>query len=266
MPGHRGTPAIAARPSLRIGILPLVVAAGLLFAIATTSSLSGVRKIGADGDNSGQVVESDPSGSPGDSPVPRGDKSPYTLAQIREIFASEAIKPRFDGQVAGWRVADYATLTEAGIGNKQIELRCEPFLAKGETATDLDFTLGYLPTDAKVHLIEGPVKWVCDDRGLVVSETYSVETELGVGEIWIERSVQAERSLEISVPSDRIDEIDVHGHKAIAIHPADDSTGLGYGLVAVIEDDVEPEFVLLEVGASNAVPFDELVKIVEGIR
>ena len=52
----------------------------------------------------------------------------------------------------------------------------------------------------------------------------------------------------------------------MAIHPADDATGLGYGFVAVIEDGEGPQYQVLKVGAIHALPFAELLKIVEGIR
>lgn len=193
-------------------------------------------------------------------------RPPFTLREAIDILDAEAKKPRFDGDVAGWRVATYQRLKDGGDGETKLQLDCEPTLAGVEQSSDLDFVVGYLPSDANAKLVDGPVKWVCGEQGLVVSQTYSVQTSLGVGEIWIERSVQGQQVLELDVASDSVEALEINGHPVVAVHPADDTTGLGYGFVAVIERDEGPRYQVLRVGASNAVSFAELLKIVEGIR
>ena len=131
--------------------------------------------------------------------------------------------------------------------------------------TQLDFTIGYLPDGLKYET-DGPVKWVCDSEGLVVSQTYTVHTALGVGLIWIERAITGDRILEVETPADAVESMTLNGSTAILVHPADDETGLGYGGVFIPEDNVGPEFTILSVTSDNAIPFDELVKFAEGLK
>jgi hypothetical protein len=244
VPGARNAPPEGHRRRLWSGAL-LVLAVGLL-------SLPGGRP----------TVAAEANGAnPGN-----GGRPPFSLREVIDILNAEGKKPRFDGSVAGWRVATYARLKDAGVGAAKLQLNCEPALVGEEQSSDLDFVVGYLPADANAQLVDGPLKWVCGTQGLVVSQTYSVQTSLGVGEIWIERSVQAEPVLELDVAADSVEALEINGHPVVAVHPADDTTGLGYGFVAVIEKDGEPQYQLLKVGASNAVSYAELLKIVEGIR
>lgn len=243
-PGARNAPPAGRGRRLRFGAL-LVLAVGLF-------SLPGGRPT---------VAAEANVANPGN-----GGRPPFSLREVIDILNAEAKKPRFDGAVAGWRVATYERLKDAGVGAAKLQLDCEPTLVGVGQSSDLDLVVGYLPADSNAQLVDGPVKWVCGTQGLVVSQTYSVQTSLGVGEIWIERSVQAEPVLELDVAADSVEALEINGHPVVAVHPADDTTGLGYGFVAVIEKNEGPQYQVLRVGASNAVSFAELLKIVEGIR
>jgi hypothetical protein len=58
----------------------------------------------------------------------------------------------------------------------------------------------------------------------------------------------------------------MNGYPAIFVRPADSEFGLGTEQVIVFEDDAEPDYVVLRVFADNGIPFEELVKLAEGIR
>lgn len=246
-----GRPVVALLGSLALGVVLLSPGPALL------ASMPGAAP------THGEVTESqdalaDPGGSVGNSPL--------SLAEIKSRFKSEAEKPRFDGSIAGWRMATYRVLLDAGMTGRGLNRSCQAYEAGVETPTQLDFAVGYLPRDVKVVSVSEPVKWLCGTDGLSVAQVYDIDTRLGVGHIWIERSIQAVRSIEVDVAADRVRGATISGFPAILVHPLDDATGLGLGRVIVIEDDTGPEFEILSITADNGVPFADLVKMAEGIK
>lgn len=193
-------------------------------------------------------------------------RSPFTIEQIRTLYAVEAAKARFDSTLLGWRIAAYDALKSEGISDRNLIRSCEPHPAGAETPTQLDFTVGYLPPEFKIGPVEGPMKWLCGDEVLSVLYVYNVATALGAGQLWFERSITGRRVLEMDVPEDSVEAAMINGTPAIIVHPADDATGLGMGRVVIIEDDSGPEFTILSITADEGVPFVELVKIAEGIK
>lgn len=191
---------------------------------------------------------------------------PLTYEQIHELIDTQVRKPRFDASVLGWRAAPYGVLADAGLSEMGPTKSCDYSLADAKTETQLDFTPTYFPERLKVSLIEGPIKTLCGDEATSVRYVYEVYSELGYGEIWFERSTRTSRVLEMNVPFDSVETQVVRDTPAIVVHPDDDSTGFGSGRVVMIEDDLGEEFTILSIFADNGVPFDELIKIAEGIR
>lgn len=186
--------------------------------------------------------------------------------EIRRLLTESATKPRFDGSIGGWRIGPYSALAAEGVYDSETRSSCDARQSGAETATDLDFSIGYLPRDLKVVATRGPMKWLCGGEGFSVSYSLSVEGTFGVGEIQIVRFVETERVMELDAPHDSVEETTLNGHPAIVVHPADDATGLGLGVVVVIEDDTGPELRVLRAYSDDAVPFAELMKIAEGIK
>jgi hypothetical protein len=193
-------------------------------------------------------------------------RSPLSLEDFLAITQAQAKKPRFDGEVLGWRVAPLAVLDAEGVGRQPLARDCATVPAKQGTRTQLDFQLGYFPPDLTIGPVEGPNKILCDDQAISVAIIYNVDTPLGAGLIWVERSIQASRSLELDAPFDSVEEGSINGAPAIVVHPDDDKTGLGIGRVIVIEHDGDAEQTVLTVIADNGVPFEQLIKLAEGIK
>lgn len=186
--------------------------------------------------------------------------------EIRRLITDWASKPRFDGSIRGWRIGPYSALVAEGVYDSYPSSSCDARQSGAETVTDLDFSIGYLPPDLEVVAIKGPMKWLCGGEGFSVSYSISVAGTFGVADIQIDRFVQTERVLELDVPRDSVEETSVNGFPAIVVHPADDASGLGLGVLIVIEDDLGPELTVLRVYSDDAVPFAELMKIAEGIK
>jgi hypothetical protein len=185
--------------------------------------------------------------------------------EIKRILNEDAAEPRYDGTVHGWRVAPDSVLEAEGLGGRDLSRSCEPTLAGAETSTQLDFTLIYFPPNMAISTVSGPRKWVCADEGLSVSYEFGLETSLGAGTLWVERSIRGRRALGLLVPSESVEAGIINGKPAVLAHPSDDNTGLGIGRVIVIEDDTAPEFTILRITGDNGVPFAELVRIAEAI-
>jgi hypothetical protein len=186
--------------------------------------------------------------------------------EIRTLLSDQAKKPRFDASILGWRIGPYRALVEAGVEDPNPSLSCDARKAGRETATNLDFSIGYLPPNLNVGTTKGPMKWLCGNDGFSVSYNIEIEGKFGVGQLGLDRFVQTERVLELDVPNDSVEAATVNGRPAILIHPADDATGLGLGVVIVIEDDIGPELTILRVFSDDAMPFAELIKVAEGIK
>jgi hypothetical protein len=202
----------------------------------------------------------------GDAEALLGGPSLARGSEVRRLLTELATKPRFDGSIRGWRIGPYSALAAEGVYDSETRSSCDARQAGAETVTDLDFSIGYLPRDLEVVAVNGPMKWLCGGEGFSVSYSLSVEGTFGGGEIQIVRFVETERVIELDVPTDSVEETTVNGHPAIVVHPADDATGLGLGVVIVIEDDSGPELRVLRAYSHDAVPFAELMMIVEGIK
>lgn len=153
-----------------------------------------------------------------------------------------------------------------GADDPNPSLSCDARRAGAETQSNLDFAVGYLPTDIEVVKVTGPLKWMCGDDGFSVSYNIEIKGKFGVGQIGLDRFVQSERVIELDVPRDRVEAATIGGSPAILVHPADDVSGLGLGIVHIIEDDTGPELIVLRVFSDSAVPFEELIRIAEGLK
>lgn len=180
--------------------------------------------------------------------------------------ASEAEgTPWFDGAVHGWRVAPYQVLEAESLQGRNLNRSCEPQRRGAEARTDLDYAPTYLPSQYEFKRRLGPDKWLCAGQGLSVTYIYEFESDFGTGELTIDRALRGRRSLTLAVPADSVEAGYVKGLPAIFAHPDDDVSGEGLGQVIVIEDDTGPEFTVLRLSAEDGIPFNELLKIAEGV-
>ncbi len=237
------------------------IAASFLL-VAFTGTLTVVAKSsgapGASSPEMGETSSNERSGS--------GYLAPMTIAEIRADLNADAAKPRFDGTIQGWRLATSEVLAEEGIASGNLELTCIAHSAGEETPTQLDFTLGYVPEDLTIEATTGPEKSICGDDAYSVFTVYNLDTPMGSGDLFISRRVWGRRALDLYAASDGVEAGTINGMPAIFVRPANSDHGLGVGQVIVIEDDTGPEFTVLRVYNDNGVPFDELVKIAEGIE
>jgi hypothetical protein len=187
-----------------------------------------------------------------------------TRERLHELIDNAANQPRFDGTLLGWRVAPNEVLEKAGLRNWSLD--CEQSQAGEEKRTQLDFSLGYLPRDVEVTLVTGPIKWVCGDVGVSVLWVYNLDTPYGPGQVWLERSIQDQRAIEMDVARDSVEVSQVNGHDAILFHPYDDATGFGTGRIVVLEGEVELGDQILSVYSDVGVAFADLVRIAEGVK
>jgi hypothetical protein len=134
------------------------------------------------------------------------------------------------------------------------------------SATKFDFTLTYIPADIKIREKPDVAKWTCDGDALNVTSLMMIDTPLGEGTLMVYRASWSQRALDLMAPADRVTEGTINGYPAIFVRPADSEFGLGTEQVIVFEDDAEPDYVVLRVFADNGIPFEELVKLAEGIR
>lgn len=197
--------------------------------------------------------------------VEPANPGPLPIDDIRRILSEESAKTLFDGVVQGWRLAPDDILEAEGMFGRNLSRECEPQLADGDALTGLDFEIAYLPAYVEVQDTE-VAKWVCDGEALSVTYLMSVDTPLGQGTLMIYRALWGQRSLDLLAPNDRVSEGTINEAPAIFVEPAEAQTGLGTGQIIVIEDDTEPEYLVLRVFADNGIPFDELKKIAEAIR
>jgi hypothetical protein len=247
----------------KVGLLPAVlllpIAVGALLTLPRASQLAS---------NSGATVASPETLATG-APAPTISVDLSNGASIDEVIAiyrAQAAKPRFDDSVIGWRIAPYEALVADSIDDRNLHRTCEPYEAGAETSTQLDFTVGYLPPGLKIGPAAEPYKWVCGKEGLSVLYVFNVSGAYGNGQILVERSIQGRRALEMDIPYDSVETGTVNATPTVFVHPADDTSVLGMGRVIVVEDDTGPEFTILSVLSDDAVPFDELIKIAEGIK
>lgn len=237
--------------------------AGAVLAAASVVSVTVMANSGSPGGGSDtqQIKESQPRGSA----QPRV-RAPLSGDEITRLLTENAEKPRFDGTVHGWRLAPDRTLEAEGLVERGLSRDCAATEASAEIRTDLDFTVAYLPANIKIADVVGPTKWICGGEGLSVQFSYRLDTPLGSGDLMVWRAKWGNRMLAAYAADGSVEEATISGHPAIVIHPAEDEYGLGTGVVIVIEDDAGPEYTLLTVSADNGVPFEELLKIAEGIR
>ncbi len=192
---------------------------------------------------------------------------PKSAEEIFNIIEQDVGKDRFVGTVQGWRVAPRDTLDAEGLeqGIADLPSTCEPALAKSGAVTSLDFELTYFPTSVKIHNAGEPIRWVCGSKPLSVMLNFNLETPYGEGSLRVERFVTDSRVLSLYSPNDAVESGSINGYPAILVHPADDKSGLGHGVIMVIEDDTPPEFAVFRLVA-DGIPFEELVKIAEGAK
>jgi hypothetical protein len=85
----------------------------------------------------------------------------------------------------------------------------------------------------------------------------------------LERSIRGSRSFSIYVPLEEaylLEACRVGGHPAICRHKRDDEESKGMSHILVIEDDVLDPFVQVLIVTGDEIPFDEVLKIAEGVR
>ena len=181
---------------------------------------------------------------------------------------SETPRGEFDGVIHGWRIARHEVLQqEFGDDERNLQLDCDAHKVGSETATDLDIKLSYFPKSVTVVGTPVTEKWVCDKIGLSVYQNYNLEqtrykTLSGAGEIRLERFLMGRRAYELFAPAAAVSACAVAGSPAICVRRNDDE---GEADIVVIEDDtLDPHATLLLVSAYG-VPFEELVKMIEGI-
>lgn len=167
----------------------------------------------------------------------------------------------FDGTVHGWRIAEQEVLEREGLG-RSLNLDCEPREAGRETPTNLDIDATYLP-----DLVRGATpsesKWVCDGHGLSALVQYEFEGPAGAGSLRLERSLYGARAFAIYAltGSSSVSECFVGDRPAICVR-----RDTGSSEILVIEDDVlDPHAIVLLI-EGEGLPFDELMRIAEGIR
>jgi hypothetical protein len=157
---------------------------------------------------------------------------------------------------------------DLGEGLRQLDPDCETREVGVATATDLDFTLNYFPRGAKVAGAPGVMKWVCGDIGLSVSENYALDEtpRLGVGDLRIERSLQGMKYFDLYAAGDRVEACVVRGLPSVCVHAVDDESGLGESTILMIEDNELDPFVTRFFVHASELPFNEVLKIAEGLR
>lgn len=190
---------------------------------------------------------------------------PLSIDDIRRILTAESEKDLFDGVVQGWRLAPDDILEAEGLLGRHLSRDCKPQMVEPDVPTDLDFSIGHIPTNVKVQDTQ-LTKWVCDGEALSVTYLLAIDTPLGQGTLMVYRAVWGQRSLDLLAPEDRVTEGAINGAPAVFVEPAEPQAGLGTGQIIVIEDDTEPEYQVLRVFADNGIPFDELINIAEAIR
>jgi hypothetical protein len=187
----------------------------------------------------------------------------------------DAKKPRFDGTIHGWRVATFEVIKREGLNRdlseqmQEIDPDCEWQRFGEETHTSIDFVLTYFPSGVKVVGQPGVEKWACGDIGGSMFENYSFDEtphHLGTGSLFVQRSLQNTRAFAVHTAEDRVEACAVRGLPAICVHALDDATGLGDSKVFVIEDDKLDPFVTVLLVEASEIPFEETLKVAEGVR
>lgn len=242
-----------------IAVLPasLSAAAGSPAALPRTNAPTE----GAPAEEGGPIYEKLVEARGGQKPSHPG---PIGIDDIRRILTEEGKKPLFDGVALGWRLAPSDVLQEEGISRK-LSKPCDVKSVDPATATEFDFRLTYIPADIKLREPE-VAKWTCDGEALNVTSLMMMDTPLGEGTLMVYRATLSQRALDLMAPADRVTEGMINGSPAILVRPADSEFGLGTEQVIVFEDDADPDYVVLRVFADNGIPFEELVKLAEGIR
>lgn len=191
----------------------------------------------------------------------------------RSPSPGEALKPdeyvEFDGVIHGWRIAPGSVL-EKEFGNdiRNLQLDCDARQVGSRTATDLDIDLSYFPESAKAAGSPNVVKWVCEKIGLSVYYGYVLnETPYRTvgedGELRLDRFVTGRRAYAISADVEAVKPCTVAGRPAVCVRHNDDE---GKADIIVIEDDTLDPFATILLASAFGVPFDELVKTIEGIK
>lgn len=175
----------------------------------------------------------------------------------------------FDGTIQGWRIAADEVLEREGL-DRNLNVDCEPKQVGAKTKTDLDFKVTYIPKGIGTPAHEPNVgKWICGGRGLSVRESRDWDDNPydGLATLEIERAVWGSRARSLYAPKDQVGACSIGAKKAICVHYENDAKGRGLGgTILVIEDDeLDPWVTALLISASG-IPYDELVKIAEGIR
>ena len=175
----------------------------------------------------------------------------------------------FDGSIHGWRIAPNAVL-EAEFGNdlRNLDLDCDAKKVSPSTETNLDVNLTYFPASAEERGKPTVVKWVCGSQGLSTYYSWSLKTKpfpvVGEsGELRIDRVVTARRAWFIgTAPADRVHECTVAGLPAVCLRNEQE----GQVLILVIEDNELDPFATILLVDAFGLPFDELVKMIEGLE
>lgn len=200
---------------------------------------------------------------------PRSTTSTTSPRPTSPAPATEGPVVEFDGTIHGWRVAPDQVL-EAEFGNdlRNLDLDCDAEKVSPSTKTSLDIDLNYFPASAQERGKPTIVKWVCGSQGLSTYYNWSLKTKpfpvVGeAGELRIERVLTARRAWSIgTAPEDRVHECTIAGLPAVCLRNEQE----GQVLILVIEDnDLDPYASFLLVDAFG-LPFDELVKMIEGLE
>jgi len=178
-------------------------------------------------------------------------------------FGSDGNEPLFDGTMSGWRIAPTAVIRSEGL-ERQLQLDCTPQEVNGETKTDLDFAVGYLPPGARLTT---SVKTVCDGRGLSVSQWFAVDktpTQKSAGSLRVERWLMDKRAFAIDADRSRVEACTISDHPAVCVRPGDDP--LEDSIILLIEDDVLDPFATVLFVAAEGVPYSEALKVVNSVE
>ena len=141
----------------------------------------------------------------------------------------------------------------------------------GDTRTDLDFRITYMPKNIGTPAHDPQVaKVICGKMGLSVTYNFDWDDNPfdGLATLRIERVLTAVRASALYAPRDLVEACTVRGSPAICVHYEDDARGRpNSATIFIIEDNnANPYMSTLVLTDAGGIPFSELIKIAEGIR
>jgi hypothetical protein len=173
----------------------------------------------------------------------------------------------FEGKIHGWDIGP-----DADDQGRKLNLDCMPRQVGEGTATDLDLRLTYMPKNIGTPSHEPQVmKWVCGSMGLSVTYNFDWDNNPyeGLGILRVERLITGVRARSLYARRELVEACRVRGLPAVCVHYEDDARGRGKtsASILIIEDDIlNPYARTLLITDATGIPFDELIKIAEGIR